>query len=85
MLVFSGDVDAQIPHIATERWTRSMGFAVQEPWGYWRHGEYVGGYATRYEFNFTFSTVKGAGHMVPLHRGAEAQGMIRSFVQQQRL
>lgn len=82
VLVYSGDVDAQIPHIATERWTRSMGFAQREVWRYWRHDEQVGGYVTRYEHNFTFATVKGAGHMVPLHRPAASQSMIGSFIEQ---
>ena len=29
VLVYSGDVDAQIPHVATERWTRAMGFGLR--------------------------------------------------------
>ena len=85
VLVFSGDVDAQIPHVATERWTRAMGFEQRAAWRYWRHGAQVGGYSVTYAHNFTFATVKGAGHMVPLHRPAAAQAMVRRFIASQTL
>ena len=83
VLVYSGDIDAQIPHIATERWTRGMGYSLVEGWQPWAHGDLVGGYVTRYVHNFTFATVKGAGHMAPLHRSAAVQSMVRNFVQRQ--
>ena len=31
VLVYSGDVDAQLPHTATEAWTANMGFKVNHP------------------------------------------------------
>merc|ERR1712083_13886 len=60
----SGDADAQIPHTSTETWTSSLGFRELEPYQAWMANNYVQGYVTRYEHNFTFATVKGAGHMV---------------------
>ena len=39
----------------------------------------------RYASNFTFATVKGAGHMVPLHRPAAAQTMVRGYLRDRRL
>ena len=62
-----------------------MGFEQRGAWRYWRHGTQVGGYFTSYEHNFTFATVKGAGHMVPLHRPAAARDMIRSFIESRTL
>jgi len=85
-LVYSGDVDAQLPHVATERWTAGLGFDEVEPWRPWTvSGDYVGGYVTRYEHNFTYATVKGAGHMVPTYRPMAAQTMVRRFIEGQRL
>ena len=58
-LAYSGDVDAQIPHTATEMWTSSLDFEELEPYQKWTLDKYVQGYVTRYEHNFTFATVKG--------------------------
>eukprot|EP00928_Gymnodinium_smaydae_P007473 TRINITY_DN12687_c0_g1_i1.p1 TRINITY_DN12687_c0_g1~~TRINITY_DN12687_c0_g1_i1.p1 ORF type:complete len:234 (+),score=14.04 TRINITY_DN12687_c0_g1_i1:1-702(+) len=82
-LVFSGDVDAQIPHTTTETWTSSLGFEQVSPYQAWEVNKYVQGYVTRYEHNFTFATVKGAGHMVPLYRPIAAHALISRFVSQQ--
>ncbi len=44
-----------------------MNFSVLAPWTSWsvpgEEGPYVGGYVTRYANNFTYATVRGAGHM----------------------
>lgn len=85
-LVYSGDVDAQLPHTATERWTSQLGFEELEearPWVV--RGKYIGGYVTRYEHSFTYATVKGAGHMVPTYRPEAAQEMVQRFVETQHL
>merc|ERR1711957_685888 len=79
-LVYSGDADAQIPHTSSEMWTSTLGFTEVEPYQMWTLNKYVQGYVTRYQHNFTFVTVKGAGHMVPLYRPAAAQAMVSRFV-----
>jgi len=84
-LVYSGDVDAQIPHTSTEAWTSALGFEELEPYQKWTLDHYVQGYVTRYAHNFTFATVKGAGHMVPLYRPAAAYTMVSRFLKAQRL
>ena len=35
---------------------------------------------TRYAHNFTYATVKGAGHMVPTFRPAAALEMLRRYI-----
>jgi len=77
--VYSGDADAQIPHTTSELWTSSLGFTEVSPYQMWTLNKYVQGYVTRYEHNFTFATVKGAGHMVPLYRPAAAHAMVSRF------
>merc|ERR1740121_1580695 len=85
-LVYSGDVDAQLPHTATERWTSELGFRELEAWQPWAvQGAYVGGYVTVYENNFTYATVKGAGHMVPTFRQESSHEMVQRFVETQHL
>ena len=50
-----------------EWWTRSMNYTVKSKWASWEYqgdnGMAVGGYVTHYDYNFTFATVRGAGHM----------------------
>merc|ERR1719198_2020973 len=85
-LVYSGDADAQLPHTATERWTAALGFQETEPWQPWSvRKAYVGGYVTRYEHNFTYATVKGAGHMVPTFRPESSREMVQRFIETGRL
>ena len=63
ILVYSGDVDGQLPHTGTEAWTSGLGLAKVRSWRPWVDGPFdqVQGYSVRYEGNFTFCTVKGAG------------------------
>jgi hypothetical protein len=52
----------------TQNWTRSLGIPekAEGSWRPWTFDgcQYIGGYVTEYEYDFTFLTVKGSGHMV---------------------
>ena len=62
-LIYNGDVDACVPYTDNEAWTSGLGFAVADPWRPWTVNNQVAGYVTVYNVNqFTFLTVKGAGH-----------------------
>ena len=53
------------PARPSQWWTSSMGIPVVSPWAPWTTtAGSVGGYVTQYAKNFTFITVRGAGHMV---------------------
>ena len=86
VLIYSGDFDAQIPHTGTEEWTRGLGYNESAPWHPWYVGaegaSSVAGYAVEYDVptEFTFLTVKAAGHMVPTFKPAEALAMVTRFV-----
>ena len=45
-----------------------MNYTEKSGWAPWyvdgSHGSYLGGYRVEYDHNFTFVTVRGAGHMV---------------------
>lgn len=84
-LVYSGDADAQIPHTVTELWTSSLGLDEVSPYQKWTLDGYVQGYVTEYKHNFTFATVKGAGHMVPQFRPEAARAMVSRFISTHRL
>lgn len=72
--VISGDVDADVPITGTLRWIERFkedhGVPVVQPWREWwikglhTHEDQVGGMVWQLR-NFTFASVKGAGHMVP--------------------
>lgn len=80
-LIYNGDVDACIPYIGNEQWTAGLGLATARPWHPWVVDKQVAGYATRYASNnFTFLTVKGAGHMVPQYKAPQALDMLRRFL-----
>ena len=69
VLVYNGEADLCVPYTDNEYWTRSMNYTVDSDWSAWavngEEGPYVGGYRIKYANNFTFATVRGAGHMVP--------------------
>ena len=68
ILIYYGDVDAGVPYKGGEEWTSELGFPVKIPWRPWTiDGKMLmGGYVQIYqsEKNFTFLTVRGAGHQV---------------------
>jgi len=80
VLIYSGDVDACVPVVGTERWTASLGYAETTAWVPWTISEQVAGYVTYYEKDFTFITVKGAGHMVPQYQPEAALNMIQRYL-----
>jgi serine carboxypeptidase-like clade I len=86
VLVYNGEADLCVPYTDNEWWTRSMNYSVVKPWTSWNvnsvygTGPYVGGYVIQYGHNFTFATVRGAGHMVPETRGEASFTMMRNHI-----
>ena len=81
VLIYSGDADGQVPWRGTEAWTRGLGYATARPWRPWAlsTGE-VAGSVVAYERNFTFATVRNAGHMVPTYKPDAALALLRRFL-----
>jgi carboxypeptidase C (cathepsin A) len=69
IMQYSGDADPCVPYVGTQRWIDSLKLPVQQPWRPWRTNNFVSGYTTVYSgagigSNFTFTTIRDAGHMV---------------------
>jgi len=72
-LIYSGDADACVPYYGTEEWTQGLGQAITKDWHSWTTNfnsghSGVGGYVVNFAPDFTFITIKGAGHMVPTYK-----------------
>ncbi|KDO31600.1 hypothetical protein SPRG_19505 [Saprolegnia parasitica CBS 223.65] len=82
-LIYSGDADAVVNFIGTERWigrVDGLHLSVTSPWAAWfGPDKQLAGYSQGYE-HLTFKTVKGAGHMVPAIRPLHALYMFECFV-----
>jgi serine carboxypeptidase-like clade 2 len=82
ILVYSGDVDGVVPHTGTEEWmaSKDVGLTLEKPFMPWKasNGQ-VGGYRTVYK-QMTYTTVRGAGHMVPGTQPLYALDMIKAFL-----
>ncbi|RHY82637.1 hypothetical protein DYB28_001376 [Aphanomyces astaci] len=81
-LIYSGDADAIVNFIGTQRWLTDDGLnlTVVEKWKAWFDPDnQLAGYTERYT-NLTFKTVKGAGHMVPATRPLHALYLFECFV-----
>jgi serine carboxypeptidase-like clade 2 len=80
ILVYAGDVDAIVPYSGSLAWIESLKMNITDPWRPWYDsGKQVGGYVTVYE-SLTFTTVRGAGHMVPTFQPTRALMMLSSFM-----
>lgn len=81
--IYNGDVDMCVPYNSNEDWITSLAtqqnFSKSEAWRPWLTDDGVpSGYVTTYSIpgvtshNFTFVTIKGAGHMVPQYQPVRA-------------
>lgn len=89
IMVYSGDFDGRVPTTGTRAWISQLGLQVTKPWYPWVHGGpresttgggQVSGYAQIYEKNFTFATVRAAGHLVPADQPKRSLALFRSFL-----
>merc|ERR1711920_257309 len=89
ILVYNGDFDLCVPWSQNEEWTRLLateqGYrALQVGWQAWPSPQQPSGYVTQWQAspstNFTFATVKGAGHMVPQYQPARGFDLLQRFI-----
>eukprot|EP00529_Nitzschia_sp_RCC80_P013191 CAMPEP_0113484406 /NCGR_PEP_ID=MMETSP0014_2-20120614/23945_1 /TAXON_ID=2857 /ORGANISM="Nitzschia sp." /LENGTH=591 /DNA_ID=CAMNT_0000378007 /DNA_START=8 /DNA_END=1784 /DNA_ORIENTATION=+ /assembly_acc=CAM_ASM_000159 len=82
VLVYNGDTDPAITSFATQNWTSHLGFTEKQHWRPWTIDECqrMGGYVTRYENNFDFLTIRGAGHMVPTYKPEASYVFMKAWI-----
>ncbi|KAL4430952.1 hypothetical protein ABPG75_006208 [Micractinium tetrahymenae] len=86
-LVYSGDHDMAVPHTGSEAWTSALGarLGLVRPWAPWHIGDHqVAGYSVHYR-GLVYATVRGAGHMVPQSKPAEALEMFSRFLERMQM
>lgn len=66
MQVVSGDADAAVPFVGTERWIDCLGRDVVKDWENWMMDGDVAGSIIEYD-GLSFQTVKGCGHTIPTY------------------
>jgi len=82
-MVYNGDTDPSINSFNAQNWTSYIGLNEEQSWRPWTLDscQRMGGYITTYEGDFSFVTIRGAGHMVPEYKAPQALTMIRNFIQ----
>jgi len=68
-----------LPFTGTEAWTRALQLPVRRPWQQWQLGGQVAGFTVGYR-GLDYVTVRGAGHMVPELKPAEALHMFSTWL-----
>ncbi|CAK4763027.1 hypothetical protein LEN26_001312 [Aphanomyces euteiches] len=81
-LIYSGDADMVVNFLGTQRWISRDGLKlrIKTTWHAWfGPDKQLAGYTEEYD-GLNFTTVKGAGHMVPAVRPLHALYMFECFV-----
>nr|AIG55831.1 secreted protein [Achlya hypogyna] len=80
VLIYSGDADAVVDFIGTQRWIGSLNLSITDEWHAWYGPDLqLAGYTQGYD-GLTFTTVKGAGHMVPAVRPLHGLYMFECYL-----
>jgi hypothetical protein len=79
MLVYSGDDDIVCSTVASQEWIWGLNYPVVRAWQPWKLDGQVAGFAVRFE-GFDFTTIHGAGHMVPEMRPYQSLEMLKMFL-----
>jgi carboxypeptidase C (cathepsin A) len=83
VLVYNGDTDPAITSFAAQNWTTHLHFTETQEWRPWTVDgcRRMGGYVTRYDGDFDFLTIRGAGHMVPTYKAAATFTFMRAWIE----
>jgi len=79
ILVYSGDDDAVCSSLGTQQWIWNLGYPVTRAWTDWKVDGQVAGFLVQFQ-GFSFTTIHGAGHMVPQTRPAQSLAMFQHFL-----
>ncbi|KAE8718147.1 Serine carboxypeptidase II-3 [Hibiscus syriacus] len=77
---YAGDTDGRVPVTSSRYAIKTLQLPVETGWRPWYFESEGGGYVVGYK-GVIFTTVRGAGHMVPSYQPERALTMITSFLQ----
>eukprot|EP01017_Pseudomicrothorax_dubius_P043377 TRINITY_DN720_c0_g1_i4.p1 TRINITY_DN720_c0_g1~~TRINITY_DN720_c0_g1_i4.p1 ORF type:complete len:468 (-),score=118.28 TRINITY_DN720_c0_g1_i4:89-1492(-) len=80
VLLYSGDTDAVVSFVWTQKYLLQQKFQVVEEWRQWLVDGQVAGYVTQYKDDLSFVTIKGTGHMAPQWKRKESFYMFSQFL-----
>merc|ERR1712194_492206 len=82
VLIYNGDADPSLNSFRGESFTRGVGLKETEAWRPWTLDgkNRMGGYVTRYEGDFDYLTIRGAGHMVPQYKPEASTAFLKAWI-----
>ena len=81
IIVYSGDDDSVCSTEGTQSWIWDMGYEIRgEKWKQYKVNNQTAGYITKWENNFSFVTIRGAGHEVPTYKPEIALYLWNSYL-----
>jgi len=78
-MVYNGDIDMMCNVLNNEWFVESLGLETVSPFKWWAHDGQMAG-KIKYFDNLIFTTVRGAGHMVPEDKPSQALAMLDNFL-----
>ncbi|KAH7706033.1 Protein F41C3.5 [Aphelenchoides avenae] len=81
VLLYYGDTDAVVSFLNRQKFLSAMGLKQKEQRKPWIYARELAGFVANYEDDVTFVTFRGVGHIVPLWAPAQAQYVIRRFIE----
>ena len=79
-LVYNGDIDSVCNILSNEWFVEGLGFKTTVNDSFWMSGNQAAG-RIKYFDNLIFTTIRGAGHMVPEDKPQEALTMLDNFLE----
>ena len=83
-IVYNGDLDLVCDFLGDQRFVDSLGYKLTHKLKAWVNKKRIGGFVKRYE-GITFTTVRGAGHMVPSDQPEAALAIVKELIGIQKL
>jgi len=84
IMIYSGDDDSVCATLGSQQFIWDLGYENDEKWAQWKLDGQVAGYTTHFRGRgnngFRFTTVHGAGHMVPATRPAQSLQVFKNFL-----
>ncbi|KAI9095738.1 hypothetical protein K1719_026298 [Acacia pycnantha] len=83
VLLYTGDHDLVIPHVATEQWIKDLNITEEYSWRPWFEDGQVAGYKTIYQnyaYSLIYVTFKGSGHSPTEYYNQRAYEMFARWI-----